>query len=213
MQTVKLGLEFNIFEFILHRCLPEMSCIAHLVWEEKSKGSRKRKGIPGLFHWCSEAVGVLGRDDNFEEIQISGYCLMFQLSCDSNPAMQAKVILPMELIPCGICRMDNMLSESKPSHPVYRDAKCEKRCRYSGKDSTADAKVSPTHPLSMQRAVCVEQAAVCSSIPHIWALCSSKKQTCSEGKMQLQKLSQNLLTEPFIVIQHFSDTAAAWVES
>lgn len=68
MLKVKPGL--NIFAFILHRCLPKMSRVTHLVWEEK--GQWKDKGIPGLFQ-CSvvkQSLEVHRRDSNLEEFQI-----------------------------------------------------------------------------------------------------------------------------------------------
>lgn len=54
-----------------------MSHITHLVWKKVREVEKKR--IPGLFQWgvVKQSLGVLRRSNNLEEIQISGYCLMF----------------------------------------------------------------------------------------------------------------------------------------
>lgn len=129
MQKVKLGLEINVFEVILHRCLPEMSRITHLVWEEKVRaveGERDSWLVPVQ---CGEAWKPTGGIVTLKKSRFQ-----FQLSYSgSSSVIQAKVILPVELTPCGICRMDNMLSQSKPSQSCVQRCNVE-NCRYSGKD-------------------------------------------------------------------------------
>lgn len=43
MLKVKPGLKINIFAFILHRCLPKMSRITHLVWEQKVRAVERQR--------------------------------------------------------------------------------------------------------------------------------------------------------------------------
>lgn len=77
MQKIKLGLEINIFEFILHRCLPKMSSITHLVWKEKvgaGEGQRDSWVVPVQ---CGEAEPrspqerELGRNPDFSSSSIT----------------------------------------------------------------------------------------------------------------------------------------------
>lgn len=55
MQKVKPGLEITIFEFILHRCLPKMSCITHLVWKEKVRAVEGQRDSWVVPVQCGEA--------------------------------------------------------------------------------------------------------------------------------------------------------------